>query len=138
MDPEIISAAEFKKRLAQLCLSGPSHELPRKQRDRQIVLKSIVLYLTKDRVYSEAEINAALRAWVGEVGNSLEIDHAALRRALIDEKYLARSADGKTYRLAKSGGLRLFAGEVDSIQPALVIQEAMLEAAAKRERYRSR
>ena len=138
MDQQPITTQEFKKRLAQLCLSGSSNELPRKQRDRQIILKSVVLHLAKDRTYTEREINAALMSWVGEVGHSLEVDHAALRRTLIDEKYLERSSDGTSYRLAPAGGAGSFAPDVDEINPTVVIQEAMLEAAAKREQYRNR
>ena len=138
MDHDQITAEEFKKRLAQLCLSGPSSELPRKQRDRQIILKSVALTLAKEQSYSEREINAALSRWVGEVGHSLEPDHAALRRTLVDEKYLERTEGGSAYRLSSSAGAGLFAAGVELINPALVIDEAILEAAAKREKYRNR
>lgn len=138
MEQQPVTAEEFKKRLAQLCLSGQTNELPRKQRDRQIVLKSIALYLPKDQTYSEREINAALMRWIGEVGHSLAVDHAALRRALVDEKYLERSEGGTAYRLPPSGGAGWFAAEVEEIQPVLVIEEAILAAAAKREQYRNR
>jgi len=142
MDHDQITAEEFKKRLAQLCLSGRSNELPRKQRDRQIILKSIALYLApflaKEQSCSEREINAALSRWVGDVGHSLEPDHAALRRTLVDEKYLERTEGGAAYRLSSSAGAGLFAAGVDLINPALVIDEAILEAAAKREKYRNR
>ena len=138
MEQPPITAREFKKRLAQLCLSGQSNDLPHKQRDRQIILKSIALHLSKDPTYSEREINAALMHWVGEVGHSLQVDHAALRRSLVDEKYLERSEGGTTYRLATTGGAGWFAAEVDEISPAVVIEEAVLETAAKREQYRNR
>jgi hypothetical protein len=138
MDQTPITAQEFSMRLTQLCLSGPSIELPRRQRDRQIILKSIALYLSKDRTYSEREINAALMHWVGEIGHSLQVDHAALRRTLVDEKYLERSDAGANYRVAEAGGAGWFDADVDEIRPAQVIDHAILQAAAKRERYRSR
>jgi len=136
MDQPPITSEEFAKRLTQLCLTGHSAELPRKQRDRQIILKSVALHLTKGRTYTERELNAALMSWVGEVGHSITIDHAALRRALIDEKYLERSAGGTEYHLTASGGAGWFAPEVEEIQPSLVIQDAILAAAAKREQHR--
>jgi hypothetical protein len=136
MEQQPITAQEFTKRLAQMCLAGPSNELPRKPRDRQIVLKSISLCLAKDQTFSEVEMNQKLKSWVGEVGHALQVDHAALRRTLIDEKYLQRSADGKSYRLAPTGGAGWFAAEVDAVHPADAIQEAILEAAAKREQFR--
>ena len=130
-----ISASEFKQRLAQLCLTSNSPDLPRRQRDRQIVLKSIALRLSKDRTYTEQEINAALAGWISEVACSFEVDHVALRRSLIDEKYLDRSEDGKLYRLSIPSCADWFAPEVDEIDPAIVIQAALAEAKAKRARH---
>jgi hypothetical protein len=134
---EPVTASEFKKRLAQLCLSGQSNDLPRKQRDRQIVLKSIILHLPNEQSYSERELNGALMRWVGEVGHCLMVDHAALRRALVDEKYLDRTEGGASYRLSEQGGVGWFDPEVEGLNPAQVIDEAILEAADKREKYRN-
>jgi hypothetical protein len=133
-----VTAEEFRKRLVQLCLKANSMELPGRQRDRQIILKSIVLHLPKEKTYSERELNAALMSWVGAVGHTLEPDHAALRRALIDEKYLERSADGTAYHLAASAGAGWFAPEVDALNPSQIVEDAVLEAAAKREQFRNR
>ena len=135
---EPVSAQEFRKRLAQLCLRGNSVELPSRQRDRQIILKSIALSLAKDQAYTERELNAALMRWVGEVGHSLTVDHAALRRALIDEKYLERSPGGEQYRLASGASAILFSPEVDHLDPTQVIQEAIAEAAAKKAQFQNR
>ena len=133
-----ISAAEFKKRLAQLCLTSNSPEMPRRQRDRQIVLKSIALCLAKDRTYTEQEINSALAAWIGEVAHSLEVDHVTLRRSLIDEKYVERSEDGSLYCLSIPFCADWFAPEVNEIDPRLVIEQALDDAKAKRARYQTR
>jgi hypothetical protein len=138
MRDALISVEVFKKRLAQLCLRSNSAELPGRQRDRQIVLKSIVLYLTKQLTYSERDLNAALMRWADDVGQSLRVDHAALRRALVDEKYLERSPGGEQYRLVNGASANLFAPDVDAIDSALVIQDALAEAAAKKAQYQDR
>jgi hypothetical protein len=132
-----IDAAGFQKRLAQLCLSGNSTMLPGRWRDRQIILKSIALGLTKNRLYTERELNAALLNWVDAVGHSLQVDHAALRRALIDEKYLERTPEGASYRVSGSAHAGWFDPSVEVIQPEEVIANAIAEASAKRERFRS-
>ena len=132
-----ITASEFKRRLAQLCLSGQSNDLPRKQRDRQIILKSVILHLSKERSYSERELNTALMQWVGEVGHWLTVDQAALRRALVDEKYLDRTEGGTSYQLSDQGGVGWFDPAVEELNPAQVIDEAILEAVAKRDKYRN-
>jgi hypothetical protein len=138
MPEEIITAEEFRKRLAQLCTTGRSTDLPRKPRDRSIILKSIALRLEPGKVYTEADLKSALTDWNGAVGNTMQVDHAALRRNLIDEKFLTRSADGRSYELVANAHAALFAQDVSSIDPAEVVNEAFLEAAAKREAYRKK
>ena len=138
MPVEIITAEEFRKRLAQLCTMGRSSNLPSKPRDRAIILMSIALRLEAGRAYSEPDLKAELTAWNGAVGNTMQVDHAALRRHLIDEKYLSRSADGRAYELIADAHAALFAAEVNSIDPAAVVNDAILEAAAKREAYRNK
>ncbi|MSO19791.1 MAG: DUF2087 domain-containing protein [Acidobacteria bacterium] len=138
MPDESITADEFRKRLAQLCTTGRSSDLPRKPRDRSIVLKSIALTLEPGRVYSEMDLKTALTAWSGAVGNTMQVDHAALRRNLIDEKYLSRSADGRMYELIADTNAALFAPEISAIDQSAVVNDAILEAAAKREAFRNK
>ena len=137
MPENIITAEEFRKRLAQLCTVGRSTELPRRPRDRWIILKSITLRLQAGKVYSEPELKDAFADWNGAVGNAMQVDHAALRRNLIDEKFLTRSADGRSYELVEDARADLFAEEVRGVDPATVVDEAILAAAAKREAYRN-
>ena len=134
---DVITAEEFRKRLPQLCLRGNSVELPGRNRDRQIILKSIALTLSKHGSYTERELNAALMQWVGDVGHLLQVDHAALRRALVDEKYLERSRGGEHYHLAKHAAAGLFSPEVDALAPAQIILAAAEAAAAKKAQFQS-
>lgn len=138
MDQEPILAEEFKQRLAQLCLRGNSPELPRKPRDRQIVLKSIAFYLSPDRTYTEPELKSIFTDWTNSVGQSMPVDHATLRRTLIDEKYLERTAGGQSYQLRSKPSAIPFAPEVAGIDPAQVIEDAQAEARAKRMQYQKR
>jgi hypothetical protein len=135
---QMITGDEFCKRLAQLCLTGASCNLPPRPRDRAIILKSIALTLRADVSYNEVDLKMALAAWSGHVGTGLQVDHAALRRHLIDDRYLSRSADGRVYELNQVAHAELFAAEVNAINPAEVINQAILEAAAKREAFRGR
>jgi len=138
MSEVIITAEEFRKRLAQLCTVGRANDLPRRPRDRSIILKSIALRLQVGKVYSEPELKRALTEWNGAVGNAMQVDHAALRRNLIDEKFLTRSADGRSYELVADAKADLFADDLRGIDPAAVVNEAILAAAAKREAYRNK
>jgi len=138
MVAEPISADEFKKRLAQLCLSSKSAVLPRRQRDRQIILKSVALCFQKTRSYTEQQVNDVLLGWIDQVGFSFQTDHAALRRFLVDEGYLERSDTGESYWLSVVLSAGLFAADVEEVHPELVLIEARSAAHAKKALYQRR
>lgn len=64
--------------------------MPARAADRRAVLEHVATQLlTADETITEAEINARLAEVTGDV--------AGLRRALVDEGLLARTADGSAY-----------------------------------------
>lgn len=137
MNQSVISLEEFKKRLAQLCISSKTSDLPRRQRDRHILLKSLSLSIEQDRSYTEVEINGQIEKWLSEVGRSLEIDHVTLRRTLVDEGYLSRSFPGDSYRLEHSFDRQIhFAVEVDATDSRLVVLQAAEEIFRRRQHYK--
>lgn len=70
--------------------------LPAQRRRRIVVLEHLAQSFEPGISYSEAEVNAALKAWSADSG----VDHVSLRRYLVDEDLLRR-LDG-VYR--RSGG----------------------------------
>jgi hypothetical protein len=138
MSAELISADEFKERLVQLCLGSRSAMLPRRQRDRQIILKSVALCFQEARTYTEQQVNDVLINWMDTIGSVFETDHAALRRYLIDERYLDRSDTGESYRLSRPHSAGLFAADVEEVRPELVLIEAGSAANAKKALYQRR
>ena len=92
-----LTADQFKKRLAELCLNPGGRGLPRKARDRSILLKSVTLLMGKQD-YTEKELNRLLRKWLEDVGQNLESDHVSLRRELVDTGYVERDSRGSVYR----------------------------------------
>jgi hypothetical protein len=133
-----ITADEFKKRLFELCsLSGLSG-LPRKSRDRHILLKSVALLLDKTQEYSEVEINQELQGWLTDVGRSIELDHVELRRRLIDHEYLGRSKDGSRYWVAVWSRLQMaFEREIEEVDVPLLIKQSNQASLEKKRRYLS-
>ena len=99
---ERIDSALFEERLGRICL-GPRPALPRNRRDRAILLCSAVLGLNTTTLYSELEINLALQDWRRLVTPDLGTDHVQLRRALVDEGFLGRTADGQAYVVLETG-----------------------------------
>lgn len=132
----MITVAEFQERLVVLCEGGPG-AFPRRDRDRHILFRSIVQALAPDVRYSEKALNAALQQWLSEIGSRMEIDHVTLRRYLVDETYLMRDPEGRTYRVNPTGrGLVRFELAVASIDASALIQAAK-EHTAERKRRRS-
>ena len=111
----MITLDEFVERLIRLGADRGPRGLPRKRRDRQIIMKSILLTLDSGRSYSETEINDLLRAWNTEVAPAIQTDHVTLRRLLIDWGHLERTADGRAYRVGFPPGPIAFDLEVDDV-----------------------
>jgi hypothetical protein len=96
----MITLDEFVERLCRLGADGANRNFPRNQRDREILMQSVVMQLDSARTYSEPEINAKLKAWSTEVAPSIDIDHVTLRRLLVDYHRLERTFDGSKYRVS--------------------------------------
>jgi hypothetical protein len=134
-----ISANEFRQRLPQLCLTFSANELPRRQRDKHIIFKSVAFYFDRGRSYFEGEVNAVIDSWREQVGRTVNIDRVTLRRSLIDEGYLTRSADGGAYtRSDDSGPQGMFDDDVDCVDPAATIVEAMRDIEERRRMFGKR
>jgi hypothetical protein len=95
----VITLDEFVERLCRVGADRAPRAFPRRRRDREILLRSIVMLLDPDRTYAEREINARLEAWRRDVAPAIETDHVTLRRLLVDRGYLERTADGRSYRV---------------------------------------
>jgi hypothetical protein len=117
----VISADEFVERLCRLGADRGPRRFPRRRRDRQILLKSILMLLDGARSYSEGEINEALRTWSREVAPAITTDHVTLRRLLVDHGLLERTADGGVYRVGFPARPVGFDLEVERIDPRATI-----------------
>lgn len=93
-----LAETQFTERFTALILNGK--ELPKKPLDRHVLFISAILKLEPGRRYTESELNDELRAWAARFGGNSGLDHVALRRYLVDEKYLVRDSAGGTYELA--------------------------------------
>ena len=111
----MIEVDEFVERLCLLGADRGPRRFPRRTRDRQILMKSIVMLLDSSRTYSEPEINERLRDWCRDVAPAIDTDHVTLRRLLVDHGQLERSADGRAYRVGFPPGAVAFDLEVDDV-----------------------
>ena len=132
-----IDRITFERSLSAICLNRGSVGLPRKQRDLQILLKSIVLTLDPQTEYSEKEFNDAILDWLERVGCHIESDPVTLRRWLVDERYVSRDAGGQVYVANPQNNSRLFEPEVDKVNPLKVIQIGIAKRIERRKRFAS-
>lgn len=132
----MISPEEFVERLCRLGADRGPRRFPRKQRDREILMKSITMRLDSDRSYSEHQINTAIQDWKRDVAPAINTDHVTLRRLLVDYGHLERTADGRTYRVGFPPRPVAFDLEVDDIDVRATI--AAYRDYSERERQRRR
>jgi hypothetical protein len=111
----LISLDEFVERLIKIGADRGPRGLPRRGRDRQILMKSILLTLDSGRTYTEPEINELLRAWNAEVAPAIQTDHVTVRRMLVDYGHLERTADGGAYRVGFPARALAFDLEVEDL-----------------------
>src|SRR5262249_1500374 len=117
-------------------LTFSANELPRRQRDKHIIFKSVSFFFVPGRSYAETEVNSIIDSWREQVGRTCNIDRVTLRRSLIDEGYLTRSNDGSVYTRSIDGGPHgMFEREVDSVDPAATILDAVRDIEERRRKF---
>lgn len=121
-----IGIAELEHELARMCLR-PSQGFPTKRRHQHILYRSLTLMLEEGRSYTEAEINACLVDWLATIGRTVETDHVALRRGLVDHGYMLRDAAGTAYRIDTARIGDYFEPETTGVDPRAVVARAAAE-----------
>ncbi len=100
--PLRIGGDEYARRIrALLARGGLTRTLPRRQRDRWIVLHAIAERFAADDRLSEIDANARIADFLLGPGRFLEIDRASLRRELVDEGFIDRDPAGNSYRRSR-------------------------------------
>ena len=127
----MIEVEEFVERLCRLGADRGPRNFPRKQRDREILMKSLRMLLDSGRIYSEPEINAAIQAWRSEVAPAIRTDHVTLRRLLVDHGHLERTPDGRAYRVGFPAKPMAFGIEVDDVDVRATIAAYLEQVRSK-------
>jgi hypothetical protein len=111
----VITLDEFVERLCRVGADRGPRAFPRKRRDRQILMKSLLMQLDSSRTYSEPEVNDAIEQWKRDVAPAISTDHVTIRRWLVDYGLLERTADGRFYRVGFPAGAIAFELEVEDV-----------------------
>ena len=128
----MIGVEEFVERLCLLGADRGPRGFPRRRRDRQILVKSMLLEMDGARVYTEREVNELLRSWSRDVAPAIEVDHVTLRRLLVDSGHLERTADGRAYRIGFPPLPVVFDLAVDTVDVRATVAAFRDHAAARR------
>ena len=132
----MITLEEFVERLCRLGADRGPRRFPRGGRDREILMKSIMMLLPGDRTYTEREINVLLQGWNRDVAPAIDSDHVTWRRLLVDYGHLERTADGRKYRVGIPARPVAFALEVDDVDVRATIAAYQEYAGQRRQRRR--
>ncbi len=136
----MISLEEFVERVVKLGADRGPRGFPRGVRDREILMKSIVLDLDEQATYSERQVNDQLKRWKHDVAPAIETDHVTLRRWLVDYGHLERTRDGSCYRVGfppKAVAFDLGIYEVDLRATVAAYREEQARKAAEKKARRS-
>lgn len=132
-DPDPIGRDEYVKRIADLCARGGRHPVPRRARDRAILLHALARSFAGGAEHTEKQVDARIQRWLLQTGRALETDHVALRRALVDDGFLAREPRGSAYRSStRYKGLWSFDPGVSGVDPDAIVAETLVRAAERK------
>ena len=130
----MIGRDEVKKLLARLLSSGPIVHLPRKFSDTETFMALAASSFNVRRQYSEKEVNDHLVHWLEGFTYPTSLDHVAVRRYLIDLKFLLRNPSGSSYWTNEAVIASVLEPEARTIQPRDVLSEIQRQ---REERKRS-
>lgn len=93
----MMSGNEFAQALKRLLRSARLINWPRRPQQRELLVTSVAIMFQAGRTYTEKEVNDTILEWLGLVGNAVQIDHANIRRELVDKNLLERDKAGTSY-----------------------------------------
>lgn len=109
----VIGADDYARRLRVVLSPGSGGGLPRRQRDRWILLHAIARTFREDELLGEKAATERIQDFLLSRGPKLETDAVTLRRALVDEGFVDRHPDGRDYRPSRRHESRVRFAEPD-------------------------
>ncbi len=129
----MITLEEFIERLCRIAADRGPRRFPRGGRNREVLVKSILMLMDSGRSYTEAEVNDLIDVWRRDVAPAIDTDHVTLRRNLVDLGHLERTRNGRTYRVGFPAVAIAFDLEIDDIDLRATVA-AFIDNARRRRR----
>ena len=134
----MITLDQFVERMCKLGAAHGRRRFPRKQLDRSIMMKSILMQMDSAITYSEAEVNELLIRWGQQIAPAIETDHVTIRRLMVDYGYLERTASGSRYRVGFPPSSVAFELEIDDLDLRATVAAYRDFVARQRAEHRAR
>ncbi len=85
--------------LKRLLANGPLTAVPTRPSDQDLLVALAVSRFDTQRTYREREVNEKLKGWLATFCEPFGIDHVALRRLMVDSRFMSRTKSGSVYRV---------------------------------------
>jgi hypothetical protein len=121
--------------LKRLLANGRLTMMPKRPSDQELVAALAASRFDPQKIYTEAEVNGQLTAWLGCISEEFGIDHVSLRRLLVDLRLLVRTSSGSTYRVNETK-----AGDLDAVRtvdPAVIAADIQAERSRRKQQRAS-
>lgn len=116
--------SEVLKTLNRLLSNGPLTNIPRRRGDLEIFLALAASQLSRDESpLSEAEVNEALKRWLGSFCSPFAADHVTIRRYLVDFRLIDRDRNGSVYMVINENINKIIDESARQIEPRQVLEE---------------
>jgi len=123
--PLVIGADFYASRLRAVLGTGGAWGLPRRERDRWILLHAIARRFRADESLGEKEATARIQDFLLAHAPARGLDAVTLRRALVDEGFVDRDDHGRDYRASRRHERRVrFDGAMPGVAEALAARPA--------------
>jgi len=122
-------------RVMRMLGSGLLSGMPKVQADGQLLAALGAAGLGADRELGEAELNLELNGWLQGFSAPNGLDHATLRRRMVDEGLLLRDPSGTGYRVSGERLAALLEPDALDLQPRELLEELRREREERRLRH---
>ena len=111
----------------RLLKGGVMKRMPRGRRDTEVFLALAASSLDPQMTYSESELNNLLTEWMEDFTSPMTMDHATVRRYLVDFGFLMRDQSGSSYTANQTVINKAIEPAARSVHPRYVLEGVQRE-----------
>ena len=113
--------------LKRLLKGGAMKRMPKGRKDTEVFLALAASFLDPQMTYSESELNNLLTEWMADFTSSMTMDHATVRRYLVDFGFLMRDQSGSSYTANQTVINKVIEPAARSVHPRYILESVQRE-----------